>query len=329
MRLLAFLGLLVGVSLAGLALAGPASAHATLVSSSPEDGSRVNTEPAAVLLRFDESVALVPSTAQVISATGRRADTGAAHLARGGATVVVPLQSDLPNGTYSATWRVVSADTHIVSGSITRALGVGDQVAQTLVYVGAVLLVGALAIGWLLWRGTWRLRHVLTLIWVGWAALAVGSILQFLLQGPRAQNGSWAQFARFTGIAETLDSTYGRQLIARTSLLLVLAPFLVRISRRRAVALGGGSWVTAVSAVAALCVLISIAVTGHEAVGPSPALALPAASTRPPGRSVRSKPCGRRATARCCSSRSHSSQSCSSAPRWPNVTCGRRPPPVQ
>ncbi|MGH3123597.1 MAG: copper resistance CopC family protein [Streptosporangiaceae bacterium] len=77
-----------------------------------------------VRLTFDEPVGLIAADEQVISATGVRADTGRVRLAEGGTTIVLPLRPNLPRGTYSATWRVVSADTHMVSGSITFGLGV-------------------------------------------------------------------------------------------------------------------------------------------------------------------------------------------------------------
>jgi copper transport protein len=123
---LAILALVVsgGLAAAGVILAPAASAHAVLVSSTPVDGSRVNAQPAQVRLTFDEPAGLIAADEQVISAAGARADTGRVRLAQGGTTIVLPLKPHLPRGTYSATWRVVSADTHVVTGSITFGLGV-------------------------------------------------------------------------------------------------------------------------------------------------------------------------------------------------------------
>src|SRR5581483_9937208 len=120
LRILARVLLLLGTVLVpGTVLAQAAGAHAVLVSSSPVDGSRVDREPAQVRLTFDEEVGLISGAEQVISATGLRAGTGHGSQAGGGRTIVLPLKPHLPAGTYSATWRVVSADTHVVSGSIT------------------------------------------------------------------------------------------------------------------------------------------------------------------------------------------------------------------
>ena len=123
---------------AGTIAAPAASAHAVLVSSTPVDGSRVNTEPAQVRLTFYEPVGLIAADEQVISAAGARVGTGQVRLAEGGTTIVLALRPHLPRGTYSATWRVVSADTHVVSGSITFGLGVqpGAGVAAAPDHIG-------------------------------------------------------------------------------------------------------------------------------------------------------------------------------------------------
>jgi copper transport protein len=286
-----------GAMTAAGAIAAPAaSAHAVLVSSTPVDGSRVNTEPAQVRLTFDEPVGLIAADEQVISATGARADTGQVRLAVGGTTIVLPLRPHLPRGTYSATWRVVSADTHVVSGSITFGLGVqpGAGVAATpdhtgpldvtadiaagLIYAGLVLLAGITAAARLLWPWTLPSRRVRGLAWAGWAALTAGTAAEFVLQGPRAVNASWAAVFRLRDAGGTLASPFGQELAARMALLLLIVPVL---SGRWL----GGQWPNGragrtadiLRAAAGLALLVSVAVAGHEAAGPDVALALPAA----------------------------------------------------
>ena len=241
-----------GAMTAAGAIAAPsASAHAVLVSSTPVDGSRVNTEPAQVRLTFDEPVGLIAADEQVISATGVRADTGQVRLAEGGTTVVLPLRPHLPRGTYSATWRVVSADTHVVSGSITFGLGVQPgagvaatpdhtgpldvtaDIAEGLIYAGLVLLAGITAAARLLWPWTLPSRRVRGLAWAGWAALAAGTAAEFVLQGPRAVNASWAAVFRLRDAGGTLASPFGQELAARMALLLLIVPLLTPEWARR------------------------------------------------------------------------------------------------
>lgn len=284
------LALLCALLAAGLLRAPAASAHAVLVSSSPVDGSRVDTQPGQVRLTFDEPVGLIPAAEEVISNTGLRADTGQPRLADGGTTIVLPLRPRLPHGTYSATWRVVSADTHVVAGSITFGLGVNPgagpaappdrtrgldiaaDVAQGLVYAGIVLLAGVLAAARTLWPWSWGRRRVRGLAWSGWAALLCGTAADFLLQGPRAANGSWASVARLQDAGLTLDSVFGAELLARIALLIAVIPLLTR----RGLALPRRAADIARSA-AGLALLAAVAVTGHASAGADAWLAIPAA----------------------------------------------------
>jgi copper transport protein len=274
------------VALVGLA--GPASAHAVLDSSSPQDGASVDREPAEVSLTFDEAVQPIPASDEVISSTGERVDTGQMRQSADGTTIVLPLRPGLPAGTYSATWRVVSADTHIVGGSVTfgigvdpsaapapppdrtRALDVTTDVAQGLLYLGIVLLIGVSAAAAWLWPWVITAHRTRLTLWCGWLLMVVGTLVAFLLQGARAEDGSWAAVLRRAGAGETLGSAFGQELIARLALLLLVIPLLTSASlarlRRRGHAVTG--------AVAALALLVTVALTGHESVGSDVPLAL-------------------------------------------------------
>lgn len=103
--------------LAGAALltfAGTAAAHAALVSTSPADGEVVASAPAEVVLTFTEPVSLAGGDARVLddAATVRSLDP-----VQSGSTVTIPLDADLPDGTYTVTWQVVSTDSHRIGGA--------------------------------------------------------------------------------------------------------------------------------------------------------------------------------------------------------------------
>lgn len=256
--------------------APPASAHAVLVASSPADGARVDRSPGQVSLTFDEAVGLIPGAERVIGLDGTRADTGDVRLTEGGRTIVIALRPALANGTYSASWRVVSADTHIVSGSIrfgvgaapsdvvvagppvrTRSLDDTAAVAQGIVYAGIVLGFGVAAVARCLWPWTRRRTPVRVLIRIGWGLCLAGTLAQLLLMGPRADNVGWSGVAHFDGFGDSVNSHIGRVLLTRTALLIVLSA--AAWTRRRhcsagALACGAG-------------VLVTVALTGHEAVG--------------------------------------------------------------
>jgi copper transport protein len=277
-----------------LCAAPSAHAHATLVSSTPADGSRVEVSPRVVTLRFDESVRLVAGATHVITDDGTPADAGDAHVAADGATVVIPLRPDLASGSYSAVWRVISADTHIVSGSIgfgvrqdaraplsqgadpSRQLTVIDDVLQGILYLGLVLCVGVTFVCVTLWRWALALSRIRRLIWTGYALIGCETVLQFLFEGPRDIGGGWTDVFTADALSAALHSRTGVVLVARVVVLLGAAALTRRIINRstdkpaepdrRGVAM-------LVTGAAALTV--SAAILGHAGAGGDSWLAIP------------------------------------------------------
>jgi copper transport protein len=151
------------LALLGLVVApAVASAHARLEGTSPERGTTVAREPAQVVFRFDEPVEARFGAVRVFDARGERVDDG--RLVRPGGDQRVAgarLKRGLADGTYTATYRVISADGHPVSGGFTFSighagaapsrdvadlLGAGDTGAVTEVAFGATKALGYLAI---------------------------------------------------------------------------------------------------------------------------------------------------------------------------------------
>src|SRR5262245_1319509 len=112
--------------IAGIVLAVPAAAgaHARLEGTSPPQGATVKHEPAAVVFRFDEPVEGNFGAVRVFDANGARVDEGDAFHPNGeGPRLGVHLKSNLPDGSYTATYRVISADGHIVSSGFVFSIG--------------------------------------------------------------------------------------------------------------------------------------------------------------------------------------------------------------
>lgn len=111
-------------------VAGPAAAHAVLVSSDPRAGANLPTAPAQVSVSFDEAVGLRPGYLRVIDGSGRRVDTGTAfHPAGRDDVVAVHLRGGLGKAAYVASYRVISADSHPVSGAVQFTVGGAAPVA--------------------------------------------------------------------------------------------------------------------------------------------------------------------------------------------------------
>jgi methionine-rich copper-binding protein CopC len=113
--------------LLGVVGAAPASAHASLVRSSPADQSSPATAPTTVTLTFDENIRM-PSVVLVTNADG-------ASVVHGKTTVVDNIArisvSTGPSGDFTVAYRVVSADGHPVSGRLSFSVGPGSPGAPT------------------------------------------------------------------------------------------------------------------------------------------------------------------------------------------------------
>jgi copper transport protein len=105
-------------------LPASASAHALLKSTTPERSARVDAVPAQVSLRFSEAVEAEFGAVRVFDSQGREVQSGAAfHPGGRGAEVAVRLRSGLPDDGYTVTYRVISADSHPVSGGFVFVVG--------------------------------------------------------------------------------------------------------------------------------------------------------------------------------------------------------------
>ena len=120
-QLVAALAILVGVLALGTTAA---SAHATLESSSPADGQSVLTSPSEIRITFSEAVTTISGGLSVLDADGKTIDTGNSEIVDG-RTLVAPISESLSDGTYVATYRVLSANGHPVSGSLLFGVGEG------------------------------------------------------------------------------------------------------------------------------------------------------------------------------------------------------------
>lgn len=162
------------VLLAALVMAGavvvvgaqPTSAHASLRETTPFDGETVAEAPDEVSWTFNEEVTSTSGALRIFDSAGERVDTGE-QSQPGPEQLTVGMRDDVGPGSYVATYRVASADGHLIRGAFVFQVGDGagiddDTVAaifaggqDTLVavaagvtraagYAGGLLLGGAL-----------------------------------------------------------------------------------------------------------------------------------------------------------------------------------------
>lgn len=116
--------LLVPVALAAIAIAAlatPASAHNVLVGTYPKAGTAVSTGPTEVRFDFNAPVQNGDDTVVVLGPNNthwERTETATVT----GNSVSVPLAPLGPAGVYTASYHIISADGHPVTGDITFTL---------------------------------------------------------------------------------------------------------------------------------------------------------------------------------------------------------------
>ena len=122
---------LIAAFLVLLVLPGAASAHAVLESSSPTRGQVLESAPAEVTFAFNEPVEASFGALRVFDTEGDQVQSGDVFRPEGSGDegVGVDLPADLPDGTYTATYRVVSADSHPVTGGLVFTVGKGSGVS--------------------------------------------------------------------------------------------------------------------------------------------------------------------------------------------------------
>ena len=113
------------LALAALALLpATAGAHALLKSTTPERGARLDAAPEQVSLRFSEPVEAEFGAVRVFDSEGREVQTGRTFHPEGrGAEVAVRLRDGLGEDGYTVTYRVISADSHPISGGFVFVVG--------------------------------------------------------------------------------------------------------------------------------------------------------------------------------------------------------------
>ncbi|WP_128435423.1 copper resistance CopC/CopD family protein [Streptomyces cyaneus] len=247
--------MLLGPLLVLLLLGGtaPASAHAALRATDPEDGTLLKSAPRHLTLTFTESVGLLDDSFRVLDPDGRRLRTGEPTHAQdgGGDTARVTLPAKLAQGTYTVAWRVVSADSHPVSGAFTFSVGKASlttatvdtgptedpatkslyNIARYLAYLAAALLIGTATFMALCRPLDAPVLH--RLLKASWWTLLAATLALLVLRAPYETGEGPLGSLSADSLTRTLTSRPGAVLLARLGLLVVVALHLVRLSRRR------------------------------------------------------------------------------------------------
>jgi copper transport protein len=220
------------VAFAALAFPAAASAHASLVKESPSFAQRLERSPTVVRLEFDQSVEALGNAIHVFNAHGRLL-SGATHSSANKLTIAAPVKRLLRGG-YTVRWRVVSADSHVVSGvytfgvrhrapPATEAFGAGgpttsEHIVRWLYFLALALLAGGLGFRLLVVRGPLgpaaqrRFYHLLAAGSIG--VIEVG-ILAFLLRAEDALQLPFVDFL-YGDLSPLAKTRFGTAFVAMT-----------------------------------------------------------------------------------------------------------------
>jgi copper transport protein len=120
LRLGSIVAALVALTLLTCAPAGVALAHAEVIEVVPASNSVLAESPSEVTVTFSEAISLNSGSVEVFDDTG---ETVPSEARIADTTIVIELPEPLADGTYVVAWRVVSADSHPVSGTSVFSVG--------------------------------------------------------------------------------------------------------------------------------------------------------------------------------------------------------------
>jgi len=294
-------GALIAVLVAALgivvAVAGPASAHATLESTTPAQNSVVASAPGRVTLTFDEGVGVSADSIRVFDPAGERVDDGHTASTSNPDTIAIGLRSGLGDGTYTVAWHVISADSHPVEGAYifsvgaagatkvdaatinvksSTAVGVFYGVLRWLGYLGFALLFGGFAFLALCWPGGAADRRAFRLLAIGWTASLAAALGVLVVQGAYAGELPLGSALDGSVLSGTLGTRFGQAVVARLLLLALTAPLLAAtLGRVPAATRRGRTWFLAATGVLGLLGASTWVAADHASTGEQVPLAVP------------------------------------------------------
>jgi copper transport protein len=272
-RALVVLTALVGAVLLG---AGPSLGHAWLTETDPVDGAALETAPEQVTLTFSEGVTVPEGGLRVFDGEATRVDEGPVETGSD-AVVAVALPDDLPDGGYLVTYRVVSVDSHPVSGVIGFTVGDGTAVDPTttgelfgdgdgvvgaagslvrgLGYVATLLAAGAALFGLAVARTADDRRRARRVGSPAAGMAVVAALVAWPLQAMAVTGHGLFEVLRLGVLGDTLTSSFGQAWLLRVVALAALIALWQ---------LGAGRWP---AAVAGLVAAGSFVLDGHQRSG--------------------------------------------------------------
>ena len=216
--------------------AEPASAHAFLVSSTPQPGERLEASPSSITLRFSEPVA---GGEHIVAkaANGNPVALGSIQRLEGGLVIQASLPR-LQDGVYVVSWQVVGNDGDVTLGEYAFAVGGAGPLPALQLQTGGEISWPAAAARWLLLGGLLLGFGALTSERFVWAPvgsnhgieiprLPVGTLLELALLGGAAQFLLLVRDTVASSISDPTVPRWAAVLTSRPGLLTAMQIYLV------------------------------------------------------------------------------------------------------
>ncbi len=239
------------ILLAGVSIT---QAHAELESSDPLANAALDSAPDEIQLWFTEPLEPNYSRFTLIDQNGTTVATPRSQVAPGNPRELLMKPGSLAKGVYTVSWRTLSAgDGHSAAGSFSFGVGVtvsasnpppvvDEQVAPESVairwadLIALSLLIGSLGFSLLVATAavspTGQTQALIVLMWVGWAATGVASVLMLLLEASVAGGTSLSEALPLLG--DVIGGTaYGSLWLTRLALWLATGAILLVGGRTR------------------------------------------------------------------------------------------------
>jgi copper transport protein len=242
----------VATTVAVLAPAQQAFAHAGLESTVPDASAVLETGPPNIVLNFNEAVDATLSNIELYDQTATLVPTGLATAGSDNTSVQASVPT-LRNGVYVVVWRVASEDGHVVNGvfsfqvglesgfdvgalidrvsgnaTATSTVGRLDTASRLLALIGLIVLVG----GGLLAIQAADAAPNRMLLWMAWVFLMVGTLGAFGMYGAKVVAGSPADGIKPSVWGKIVGSHTATELLWRMALVVGLGVVLLTFARR-------------------------------------------------------------------------------------------------
>ncbi|MCQ4085301.1 copper resistance CopC/CopD family protein [Saccharibacillus sp. JS10] len=283
------LPILAAVILATGLMPSLASAHATLVSSTPADQTSMAKMPETIQLTFNETIQGEFLSIEITNTAGKKMPVGQATVQQNDERIVTSaVEGDFPDGIYTLNWRVVSADGHPIRGTIRFGIG-SDGVltdagvaggaadytpgADTVAHRAALYTLFSAVAGVILFlgfllpaelRSTQSItRPMRILFWTSMTLLLLVILIGLPLQAKLFADVPWSEAFGKEILGQTLEGTSsGRMFLLQVLVWLMIAGAVV-VNDVMGWGKRGGHWTIVI--VGFVLLLVTKALTGHAA----------------------------------------------------------------